>query len=574
MSTRAAAFLLWICAGAVFPVCLLFGQSAGSSGDASALLASARAVRIQVSQSYVDGEEKLKGISVPAGTVAARVFGYAGVKSVPVSAKGESLAVSISITGEAESADYIPGGRMSTGASIAGTVTLGTGESAFQEDFSGDEPPPTVVTLGAENLLPFEVAFDQSDFASVLLGLLGRAFGSTPLVKALADPAASVRRAAVGELAGSQDRKAAAALIPMLKDKEPSVRTAAAEAVGTLKMDGAVPALLAALKSTSNAGWPEMRASAVRALAAIGNSAATPALVTALTDRSADVRKAAAAGLASMGWQPATDQERIAVAVAKADFAGAAAFGHAAVPRIKALLQDDDSAVQDAAINALAGMDDPTGLDAVIALAMDRSLNDLRPRLSALTALGESKEPRACDALLSLLREPEYSIVYQAATTLAQNGEQKAVTPLLAVLKGKDLTLRQAAAPALQTLGWKPATDQEAVLFYPVVQDWDACASLGDKAIPTLLETARSGGFWNDALDAVGRINTPASVAALVKLLKDVRPELRAAAASALGKAKAVSAVGALKRAQKDEDPSVQDAASQALADMGDNSGQ
>jgi HEAT repeat protein len=573
MCSRAAVSVLGVCAVLVFPPALLFGQSPGASsgiaawpGDASTLLTSVRAVRIQVTQSYVDGEDTLTGITVPAASVAARIFGYAGIKNVSASTSGEALAVSISLTGEGESANYIPGGTMSTGASVSGTITLGTGETACQAKFAGEEPPPAVVTLGSEDLLPFRTAFDKSDYPCILLGLLGKAFGGAPLTKALADAAAPVRRGAVSEIAWMGDPKAAPALVPVLKDKDASVRTAAAAALGKLGLDTSVSPLLAALKSPTNAPWPGVRVAVIRALSDLGSSTATPALVTAMTDPDADVRKAAAAALPSLGWQAATDQDLIALTVAQGDLAGAAAFGSAAIPRLKAVMNDADPETQDAAINALAGMKDPTGLDVVIALAKDRGQDTFRGRDSAIIALGKSREVRAADALLFLLKDPEYSIVYQAATNLAQNGEQRAVAPLLAVLKGKDDSVKDVAASALGKLGWKPATDKEALLFYPAVQGWDECVKLGDKAIPALLDAARSGAYWDDALETVGRIRSPASVTALVKMLKDDRPELRAAAASALGNAKAVSARDALKRAVKDENEMVKEAASEALA--------
>jgi HEAT repeat protein len=118
------------------------------------------------------------------------------------------------------------------------------------------------------------------------------------LVKQLDDADAKVRRRAAQDLGRRNDAAAVAPLVATLKkDKEPAVRTAAAEGLGSLKKlaKAAIPDLLAALKDKDAL----VRETAAESLADINLEPAkvVPALVELLGDSDMNVRCAAATSL-------------------------------------------------------------------------------------------------------------------------------------------------------------------------------------------------------------------------------------------------------------------------------------
>jgi HEAT repeat protein len=118
------------------------------------------------------------------------------------------------------------------------------------------------------------------------------------LIKRLDEKEPKDRRLAARELGRRKDAAAVAPLLTTLKnDKEPGVRTSAAEALGTLKKvaKAAVPDLLAALKD----GGALVRETAAESLADIGEEPKTvvPALIKLLEDADMNVRCAAAISL-------------------------------------------------------------------------------------------------------------------------------------------------------------------------------------------------------------------------------------------------------------------------------------
>lgn len=118
------------------------------------------------------------------------------------------------------------------------------------------------------------------------------------LVKQLDAKEPKDRRLAARELGGRKDAAAVAPLVATLKnDKEPGVRTSAAEALGSLKKvaKAAVPDLLTALKD----GDALVRETAAESLADIGEEPKTvvPALIKLLEDADLNVRCAAAISL-------------------------------------------------------------------------------------------------------------------------------------------------------------------------------------------------------------------------------------------------------------------------------------
>jgi putative membrane-bound dehydrogenase-like protein len=104
----------------------------------------------------------------------------------------------------------------------------------------------------------------------------------------------SVRKTAANTLAKLGDAKSAALVLPLLKDKEPSVRSAAIQALGVLKAKDAVPALIQA------AGDNATQFDAITALAQMPDKRALSAYLTGLASKNADLRKACRQAVADL----------------------------------------------------------------------------------------------------------------------------------------------------------------------------------------------------------------------------------------------------------------------------------
>jgi putative heme-binding domain-containing protein len=116
----------------------------------------------------------------------------------------------------------------------------------------------------------------------------------------------SVRKTAADTLAKLGDAKSAALVLPLLKDKEPSVRGAAIQMLGVLKAKDAVPALIQA------AGEEPTQFDAITALAQMPDQRALSAYLTGLASKNADLRKACRQAVADLHDEAVPTLEQLA----------------------------------------------------------------------------------------------------------------------------------------------------------------------------------------------------------------------------------------------------------------------
>lgn len=132
----------------------------------------------------------------------------------------------------------------------------------------------------------------EAEIRRAALGALGFGPGdvvTAALVRGLADADWQNREEAAVTLGKLLPPQAADGLIAALEDSHWQVRLKAAVALGKLKEEGAIPGLMAALSHSIG----NLRREAVNALGAIGSKDAIPALTAALQDGDVEVRKAA-----------------------------------------------------------------------------------------------------------------------------------------------------------------------------------------------------------------------------------------------------------------------------------------
>ncbi len=180
------------------------------------------------------------------------------------------------------------------------------------------------------------------------------------------------------------------ALRPLLKDPEPEVKIAAAEAIETLEKICSVEDILATLK-TGNMG---ARIGAIYALGEIGGERVFPALVYCARRSEADIRSAAAAVLGRLALP-------------------------AALPVLGELLDDEHPAVQGRAIAALRNF---------------------------------SVTPDILDKLRLFLSASDGVLEAEAAVTLAELRDLYSVSQIHALLTSNHPATRVAAATALSRM--------------------------------------------------------------------------------------------------------------------------
>jgi HEAT repeat protein len=187
--------------------------------------------------------------------------------------------------------------------------------------------------------------------------------------------------------------------------------------------------------------------------------------------------------------------------------------------------------------------------------------------------------------------------------SLTGSQDKLAVAALVTVLRDSDRELRWRAAKALESAGWRPASDEQSVwrsvayCEYVKAADFGAVAvepliaELEDLSSPNRRDVILSLGRMGDArairpllaavgdpdpnirvaaVDALNGVSEPEVVASLINTLKDPSKNVRAVAAAALGKASDATAVVPLLAVLTDEDWAVRKAAGDALARLRD----
>jgi len=273
------------------------------------------------------------------------------------------------------------------------------------------------------------------------------------VISKLKDKDVSVRRAAADALKGIGDSRAVEALIEALKDKDVSVRRNAAWALYEIGDAGSVEALMGALKDTDTA----VRVHAARTLSGLGDVSTVEALKEALKDADAEVRGDAAWGLGRIADAGSVEaliealkgEEDADVRRVATDALGA--IGDArAVEVLEEALNDEDEDVRMSAAGALSCMSDPRAVEALIEALKEGAVE---VRRSAAGVLGHTGDVRAVEALEKALKDEDEDVRMSAALSLSGISDPRAVEVLIEALKDGAVNMRRSAAWALGDIG-------------------------------------------------------------------------------------------------------------------------
>ena len=396
-----------------------------------------------------------------------------------------------------------------------------------------------------------------------------------PLLARLEDTDVSVRSAAANALGSIRSEKAVEPLLARLENPDPSMRSAAANALGSIGSEKAVEPLLARLENPD----PSMRSAAANALGSIGSEKAVEPLLAHLENPDPSMRSAAANALGSIGSEKAVEPllARLEDTDASVRSAAANALGsigsEKAVEPLLARLEDTDASVRSAAANALGSIGSEKAVEPLLAHLENP---DPSMRRAAAHALGSIGSERAVEPLLARL-EDNSSVRSAAANALGSIGSERAVEPLLARLEDINSSVRRAAARALGSIGSERAVEPLLARLEDINSSVRSAAaralgSIGsERAVEPLLARLEdiNSSVRSAAAYALGSIGSERAVEPLLARLEDINSSVRSAAAYALGSIGSERAVKPLLARLEDISSSVRSAAAHALGSIG-----
>jgi cyclophilin family peptidyl-prolyl cis-trans isomerase/HEAT repeat protein len=322
------------------------------------------------------------------------------------------------------------------------------------------------------------------------------------LVRLLEDSEARVRRRAALAIGRVGLADGVQPLLPVLKDPDPEVRQMAAFALGLIGDRAAEPALLDALGDPS----PLVQGSAAEALGLIGDAAAAPTIggmVKAILD------SGALAAIPDEGADESRDTP-----------AAAFRLGVTALVRLKAYGPLAGAALDPAGhprtpwwplAFALQRLEDKRALPALLEL-----LGAAQPYTKAFAAkgLGAMEAPQAGAALVPLVTAPQKNLAIEAIRSLGRLRYRAAAPALLALVQAPrgDAQLRAEAVAAIGAIGGEGVSDA-------------LIDVLGDP----------SPGIRAAALQSLARLDPEGFVTILSGLDADTHWSVRAALATVLG---------------------------------------
>ena len=342
-----------------------------------------------------------------------------------------------------------------------------------------------------------------------VLRLADASADAADLQRLSADAEARVRRRAALAAGRVGLREGADLVRPLLQDPDPEVRQMAAFSLGLLGDRASLDALVAALDDDA----PIVAASAVDALGRIGEPSAVPAIVR-ITQRA--IAAGALEPVPTMG-----DDER----------------------------RDTPAAVVRLALGALVRL---KAVDAVAAVTLRADGTPVASWWPVAFALARAGDARALPALRTLAAAPDVTVRAYAVRGLAAQKDAAAVPQLLALAESAEAAVAVEAVRALGAIG---------------------DASTAGRLVRLLAAPGASPALRRDVVAALGSVLDAESGDALIDLLADRSPLLRAAAITSLARRDGAGFLAILSGLDTDQEWRVRAALATALGALPESAG-
>ena len=316
------------------------------------------------------------------------------------------------------------------------------------------------------------------------------------LEKSLAHSNALIREKAIETAGRFDDARALVALQSAVRDSNPRIRAAAAQAF-VLAASRRSPIIDAALAQLiTSASDDELRGFLIDNALTSGSEVLLRAVIACLVDSAPAIRSAAEKVLNERGGSWLVTQ--------------AAA---------------DTVAVIEGARNAF---------NAEVSAAAERWCEQLQRAQMRRTML-DSGLARVL-TLTGALQSASALMRAAAAEALRHAGDARALPALVEALNDRDENVRRAAAVALGELKWQPLTEAELAGWFVAIGRWKAAVELGDVSIDALLLAAAqsTASRQASAIESLAQLRSVRAIPSLVNLLQAPPAAVRRAAAHAL----------------------------------------
>jgi HEAT repeat protein len=192
-------------------------------------------------------------------------------------------------------------------------------------------------------------------------------------------------------------------------------------------------------------------------------------------------------------------------------------------------------------------------------------------RREAVKAIASFREGDTVPYLRKCFADPDRDVRLLAAGGLTKILVPAAVDALLAGMQDKDFAVRKRSAAALEARGWRPSTQQESILNALAVGRFSEVASEGEPAIELLAGVlqAEAASTRQEALEALGTIDSPNTFRYIASALKDSEPLVRLAAVNGLQRVRDARIFDPLLEALRDSDERVRNLAVTAVGNLG-----
>jgi HEAT repeat protein len=247
------------------------------------------------------------------------------------------------------------------------------------------------------------------------------------------------------------------------------------------------------------------------------------------------------------------------------------AGGSNVVSDLVLLFKHKDPNIRTAAIEAAARLDFQNHVDAFRDCLKDPMWD---VRCAAAAALSKVTDSASVDALVGMLKDPNVDVRTAAAAALGSIGDPRAIGPLVIALKDGESETRKMAGAALTRIDTKWAESDAARKLAPELRnalgsgDW-AVRRAASYVLERLGERQTAAEPPDTNMATPARRRQVAVVTVFTELLRDVDADLRLAAAESLGRLGDAHVRSPLMTALSDADKAVRLAAAQALADLG-----